>query len=119
MLCDASFATHCLLVVCEGEGRVRGLVISLCLPFVTSQVDPSSPNILNLSYIGDDVLFKLRRPFLSELQTRFGNMFYVREQVCRWGMPLSASLGLNFRVKGCSPRLRIIITVFHEETNSF
>jgi hypothetical protein len=45
------------------------------------QFDPSSPNILNLFYVGDEALFKLRRPFWTELQSRFGNMFYVREQV--------------------------------------
>ena len=42
-------------------------------------VDPSSPNILNLTYIGDDVLLKLRRPFLQEVQSRFGNIFNVRD----------------------------------------
>ncbi|KIY97427.1 hypothetical protein MNEG_10535 [Monoraphidium neglectum] len=43
------------------------------------KVDPSSPNILNMVYIGDDVLFKLRRPFLQEVQSRYGNQFFVRE----------------------------------------
>ncbi|KAG1656458.1 hypothetical protein FOA52_005888 [Chlamydomonas sp. UWO 241] len=43
-------------------------------------VDPSSPNILDFSYIGDDAAMKLRRPFWNELQGRFGNMFYVREE---------------------------------------
>jgi hypothetical protein len=37
--------------------------------------------VLNLVYVGDNALFKLRRPYLSERVTRFGNMFYVREQV--------------------------------------
>lgn len=45
------------------------------------QVDPSSPNILSVPFVGDDVLAKLRRPFWTELESRFGNMFYVREQV--------------------------------------
>jgi hypothetical protein len=43
------------------------------------RVDPSSPNILNLIYIGDEPLFKLRRPFFQELQTRYGNQFFVRD----------------------------------------
>ncbi|KAI8476668.1 MAG: hypothetical protein J3K34DRAFT_373727 [Monoraphidium minutum] len=43
------------------------------------KVDPSSPNILNMVYIGDDVLFKLRRPFLQEVQSRYGNVFFVRD----------------------------------------
>lgn len=35
-------------------------------------------------YIGDNILLgPLRRPFWIELQSRFGNMFYVREQVRR------------------------------------
>ena len=34
-------------------------------------VDPTAPNILNMTYVGDDVLFKLRRPFLQEVQSRW------------------------------------------------
>jgi hypothetical protein len=45
------------------------------------QVDPSSPNILNIPFVGDNVLAKLRRPFWTELQSRYGNLFFVREQV--------------------------------------
>ena len=44
------------------------------------QADPSSPNILSVPFVADDVLAKLRRPFWTELESRFGNMFYVREQ---------------------------------------
>lgn len=51
------------------------------------QADPSSPNILNVPFIGDDVLAKLRRPFWTELESRFGNMFYVREQVGMNSLP--------------------------------
>lgn len=36
-----------------------------------------------MPYIGDDVLTVLRRPFWIELESRFGNLFYVREQVSR------------------------------------
>jgi hypothetical protein len=43
--------------------------------------DPSSPNILNPVYIGDAAYAKLRRPFWQELQSRYGNMFYIREEV--------------------------------------
>lgn len=51
----------------------------LCIP--GGQVDPSAPNILNPAFIGDNVLARLHRPFWVELQSRYGNMFYVREQV--------------------------------------
>ena len=57
------------------------------------QFDPSSPNILNLFYVGDEALFKLRRPFWTELQSRFGNMFYVREQVGPAGRCRGAAQG--------------------------
>jgi hypothetical protein len=44
--------------------------------------DPTAPNVFGYDYIGDDVLLgPLRRPFWIELQSRFGNMFYVRENV--------------------------------------
>jgi hypothetical protein len=45
--------------------------------------DPSSPNIINPVYIGDAAYAKLRRPFWQELQSRYGNMFYVRDEVGR------------------------------------
>lgn len=45
--------------------------------------DPTAPNVFGYDHIGDDVLLgPLRRPFWLELQSRFGNMFYVRENVC-------------------------------------
>eukprot|EP00879_Flechtneria_rotunda_P020931 GHRR01022039.1.p1 GENE.GHRR01022039.1~~GHRR01022039.1.p1 ORF type:complete len:261 (+),score=76.68 GHRR01022039.1:446-1228(+) len=47
---------------------------------VVIRVDPSSPNIIGVPYIGDNVLAKLRRGFWIELQSRFGNIFTVREQ---------------------------------------
>ena len=44
--------------------------------------DPASPNIFGYDYIGDDVLLGvLRRPFWIELQSRYGNMFFVRDNV--------------------------------------
>ena len=44
--------------------------------------DPTAPNVFGYDYIGDDVLLgPLRRPFWIELQSRFGNLFYVRENV--------------------------------------
>lgn len=42
--------------------------------------DPSAPNILSVPFVGDEVLAKLRRPFWTELESRFGNLFTVREQ---------------------------------------
>ncbi|GAX79041.1 hypothetical protein CEUSTIGMA_g6481.t1 [Chlamydomonas eustigma] len=47
---------------------------------VVVQFDPTSPNIIAFPYIGDEVLSKLRRPFWTELQGRFGNLYYVREE---------------------------------------
>jgi len=41
-------------------------------------VDPSSPNILSFNN-GSNVQRILRQPFFTELQSRFGNMFYIRE----------------------------------------
>ena len=43
--------------------------------------DPSSPNIVAFRYIGDDVQAKLKRAFWVELQSRFGNLFFVRQEV--------------------------------------
>jgi hypothetical protein len=44
--------------------------------------DPSAPNIFGYEYLGDNVLLgPLKRPFWIELQARFGNMFYVRDNV--------------------------------------
>ncbi|GMH42264.1 hypothetical protein BSKO_10183 [Bryopsis sp. KO-2023] len=42
--------------------------------------DPSSPNIAAFRYLGDNVQQKLRRPFWQELQSRYGNIFFVREE---------------------------------------
>ena len=42
-------------------------------------VDPTSPNILSFKF-GLEVQKLLSRPFFTELQSRYGNMFYVREE---------------------------------------
>eukprot|EP00798_Chlamydomonas_sp_ICE-L_P000315 gene315-33549_t len=44
------------------------------------QVDPSKANRIYFSQIGDDMLVKLRRPFWTELQSRYGNQFFVRDE---------------------------------------
>ena len=44
-------------------------------------VDPTSPNILQFRS-GADVQARLARPFFVELQSRYGNLFFVREEVC-------------------------------------
>lgn len=67
--------------------------VRLC-PLSVPQVDPSSPNILNVPFIGDNVLAKLRRPFWTELQSRFGNLFFVREQVS-WRCLMSPGSGAD------------------------
>lgn len=51
-------------------------------------VDPSSPNILQFNP-GKGVQAKLARPFFVELQSRFGNLFYVREEVGPRLLPLN------------------------------
>ena len=43
-------------------------------------VDPSSPNILQFRS-GVAVQARLARPFFVELQSRYGNLFFVREEV--------------------------------------
>jgi hypothetical protein len=48
---------------------------------VVVNFDASNPNLMNFPYIGDEVLAKLRRPWWFELQGRFGNMFFVRDEV--------------------------------------
>ena len=44
-------------------------------------VDPTSPNILQFR-AGAEVNRVLSRPFFVELQSRYGNIYYVREEVC-------------------------------------
>eukprot|EP01025_Chloroclados_australasicus_P061944 TRINITY_DN8133_c1_g1_i4.p1 TRINITY_DN8133_c1_g1~~TRINITY_DN8133_c1_g1_i4.p1 ORF type:complete len:346 (-),score=-2.87 TRINITY_DN8133_c1_g1_i4:1086-2075(-) len=47
------------------------------------QIDTSAPNVIKFDYIGDDFIAPggpLGRPFWIELQSRFGNIFYVREE---------------------------------------
>jgi hypothetical protein len=41
--------------------------------------DVSSPNVLNFN-TGDGVREKLPRQFFTELQSRFGNQFYIAEE---------------------------------------
>eukprot|EP01023_Acetabularia_acetabulum_P004392 TRINITY_DN11835_c0_g1_i2.p1 TRINITY_DN11835_c0_g1~~TRINITY_DN11835_c0_g1_i2.p1 ORF type:complete len:364 (-),score=30.16 TRINITY_DN11835_c0_g1_i2:761-1852(-) len=47
------------------------------------QIDTSAPNIIKFDYLGDDYIAPggpLRRPFWIELQSRFGNIFFVRQE---------------------------------------
>jgi len=46
---------------------------------VLLQADPSAPALLSIPYVGDDALRLLGRPFFTELESRFGNQFYTRE----------------------------------------
>ena len=48
-------------------------------------VDPSSPNILAFN-TGQAVEQLLRRTFFIELQSRYGNKFFVRDEVCSIAM---------------------------------
>lgn len=47
--------------------------------YVVVFVDPSAPNVLSFKY-GKKVQELLSRPFFTELQSRYGNMFYVRDE---------------------------------------
>lgn len=47
--------------------------------YVVVFVDPSAPNVLSFKY-GKKVQEVLSRPFFTELQSRYGNMFYVRDE---------------------------------------
>ncbi|KAG2454964.1 hypothetical protein HYH02_000790 [Chlamydomonas schloesseri] len=42
--------------------------------------DATAPSLINVPYLGDDVLATLKRPWWGEFKGRFGNLFYVREQ---------------------------------------
>lgn len=42
-------------------------------------MDPSAPNVLGFKYSKTVQTEKLPRPFFTELQSRYGNMFYVRD----------------------------------------
>ena len=42
-------------------------------------LDPSAPNVLGFKYSKAVQTEKLPRPFFTELQSRYGNMFYVRD----------------------------------------
>lgn len=65
-------------------------------------VDTSAPNILNFKY-GEGVLTRLRRPFFSELSSRFGNQFYVRDngESAAVMAALDALLGCLEKEDGC------------------
>lgn len=47
---------------------------------VVIDFDPTSPNIISYYYIGQSALQQLHRPFWIELQSRFGNLYYIREE---------------------------------------
>ena len=47
--------------------------------YVIIFMDPSAPNVVNFKYSKTVQVEKLPRPFFTELQSRYGNMFYVRD----------------------------------------
>lgn len=47
--------------------------------YVVIFVDPSAPNVLGFSFSKAVQVEKLPRPFFTELQSRYGNLFYVRD----------------------------------------
>ncbi len=52
---------------------------------VVVEYDATAPSLIHVVYLGDDVLLKLRRPWWFELQGRYGNMFFVRDEVSAGG----------------------------------
>lgn len=52
-----------------------------CPHSVVVEYDATAPSLIRFVYLGDEVLLKLRRPWWFELQGRYGNMFFVREEV--------------------------------------
>ena len=70
--------------------------------YVVVFVDPSAPNVLSFKY-GQKVQQLLSRPFFTELQSRYGNMFFVRDE----GEAKSVSSALDaldicLRREGCA-----------------
>ncbi|KXZ51457.1 hypothetical protein GPECTOR_12g420 [Gonium pectorale] len=47
---------------------------------VVIEYDATTPSLINLPYLGDDVVLVLKRPWWFEFKGRFGNLFYVREE---------------------------------------
>ena len=64
-------------------------------------VDPTSPNIMQFRS-GAAVSAKLARPFFVELQSRYGNLFYVREEVGFCRVQLLMHLGSSLELSGSS-----------------
>ena len=44
-------------------------------------MDPGAGNIFEVRHIGDEIVRKLRRDFWVELEGRYGNLYYIKEQV--------------------------------------
>ncbi|KAF8057110.1 PRY3 [Scenedesmus sp. PABB004] len=74
------YTSYALDARSDGPTSPRGLWGSLDADTVVLLVDPSAPNVLNPGFIGDRVLRVLRRPFWSELSSRYGNLFFVRDE---------------------------------------
>ncbi|KAJ9526893.1 hypothetical protein QJQ45_017728 [Haematococcus lacustris] len=97
--------------------------------------DTSNPNLTKLVHLGsllpaagggcgagDQVLAKLRRPWWAELQSRFGNLFFIREQVgrqssnsivgrvasCKGYQQQQRALSLSIAYPGCSAFRRFV-----------
>ncbi len=76
-------ARHALCAASEPEAlAVMQLRAGWQLDAQTALVvcDPTSPNILQFR-AGRDVNQLLSRPFFVELQSRYGNLYFVREEV--------------------------------------
>ena len=63
--------------------------------------DPTSPNILQFR-AGRAVSQLLSRPFFVELQSRYGNLYYVREEVAHPPHPSSSQYRQLYTALSCS-----------------
>lgn len=71
---------------------------------VVVEYDATAPSLIRFVYLGDEVLLKLRRPWWFELQGRYGNMFFVREEGEQAAILQSSSALLTClgRPEGCA-----------------
>ena len=83
--------------------------------------DPTAPNIFGSEYVGDNILLgPLRRPFWIELQSRFGNMFYVRDYVRPLNFPmLQEALFCSLGITWGTPQTQHMMHVYADLSSTY
>ncbi len=76
-----SGAAYCSLLADGLAGSSLDGPLPAPLRSVIVEYDATTPSLINLPYIGDEAVVLLKRPWWFEFKGRFGNIFYVREQV--------------------------------------